>query len=248
MGNFINQALRKISKGVLNPAGFDLIRYNVHTSEDVLLQTILNHFKIRTVLDVGANAGQYAQGLYDHGYDGKIHSFEPIGSVYKSLAEKASARKSQWTTVNSGMGAKEEEVPMNISENFVSSSVLKITESTVNVQQDTRITHTEMIRLTTVDNFLQKQKEIAKPLWLKLDVQGYELEVLKGAERSIADISVVQAELSFQPIYDGAPLFRDIVEYLEKRNFEIYTIIPGFRDGKTGRMLQADGIFVNRNL
>jgi hypothetical protein len=82
---------------------------------------------------------------------------------------------------------------------------------------------------------------------LKLDIQGFELEALKGARMSLSKFKIVQVELSFIPVYEKAPLYREVIDFLEQNDFEIFTLTPAFVDGKTGRMLQADGIFVKRN-
>jgi len=243
--NRIYNFAKKNFKRITHRLGWDIIRYNVHTSEDVLLFTILDRYKIKSVLDVGANQGLYALGLIENGYQHKILSFEPIGSVFEKL--QANCKKyPNWTAFNFGIGNEEGELNINVSENFVSSSILKVEEISINAKPQTRIVNQEKIKITTVDNFLSTKPELEGEILLKLDVQGYELEALRGAIHSLPNIKLVQAELSFVPIYKGSPVFRDVVDFLEEHDFEIYTIIPGFRDGSTGRLLQADGIFVKR--
>ncbi len=236
---------KNIIKNCFRSIGFDVVRYDIANSEDVLLRTILQHFRIETVLDVGANKGQYALGILKHGYKGKIYSFEPILSVYK-LLEKRSSNSFGWTALNLGVGSKDEEVMINVSENIVSSSLYKVRKESLVAEPTTRIVRQERIRITTLDKFLAEQNFTGEVL-LKLDVQGYELEALKGATGSLPGIKLIQAELSFVPVYDGIPLFGEIVSYLEQKGYKIFAIIPGFRDRKTGRMLQADGIFVRED-
>lgn len=77
---------------------------------------------------------------------------------------------------------------------------------------------------------------------MKLDVQGFELEVLRGAVRTLEQIEVLEAELSLVPLYDGAPLFGDVVRYLDERNFGLLGREPGFADPRTGALLQVDGL------
>ena len=235
--------IRRSIKKVFHWFKFDVKRYNEHNSEELLLQTILRNFGIKAVLDVGANQGQYAQGLIDHGYKGKIYSFEPISSVFEVL-KKTSAAYPRWSVFNLGLGSKEEELLINISENFVSSSILKVSELSTDSEPKTRITHGEKVKLSTLDALFAKQPEFDREILLKLDVQGYELEALRGAVKSLAQIKVVQAEMSFVQLYEGAPLYGEVIDFLKKNGFDIFTIIPGFRNGKTGQLLQADGIFV----
>ncbi len=246
MGNGIYNFVKEKFKKSIHAAGWDLIRYNVHTSEDVLINTILKHFNIETIIDVGANEGQYAQGVFSHGYKGKIFSFEPIPSVFKKLKKKAS-RNENWEVFQSGVGSRESEIMMNITKNLTSSSVLTVGELSLNAQPDTQITHQEKIEITTLDIFFSDEGKIRSNTLLKLDTQGYELEAMKGAQNLLNKIKLVQVEMSYAPVYEGGPLYRDITSFLESRGFSIYTILPGFRNPDTGRMLQADGIFIKEN-
>src|SRR4051812_27543889 len=97
---------KKLFKATIHSWGFDVIRYNVHTSEDVLLDTIIKHFKIDTILDVGANEGQYAQGIFEKGFSGNVYSFEPIKEVFQKLKTN-SAMTPGWFSFNAGVGSKE---------------------------------------------------------------------------------------------------------------------------------------------
>jgi hypothetical protein len=80
-------------------------------------------------------------------------------------------------------------------------------------------------------------------LFLKIDVQGFEPQVLEGAARLLDRTQGVQLELSLAPLYEGQTLFLPLVDWLAKKGFELWALIPGFIDNKTGRMLQVDGIF-----
>lgn len=240
----LKSLLRKSANRILNPLGLDLVRRNLDTSEELLLKAVYGQFDIRTVLDVGANEGLYAESAFNQGFDGEIYSFEPIGAVFEKLQARA-AGNGKWHAVNKGVGSSESEAQINVSENLTSSSVLEITNETVNVLSQTRTLRNEKIYLTTVDAFIKENHSLRQNIFLKLDIQGYELEALKGAEQSLPLIKVIQAELSFGDLYHGAPRYTEIVDFLAKFEFEIFSIIPGFRDLKTGRMLQADGIFIN---
>ncbi|MEK6780169.1 MAG: FkbM family methyltransferase [Bacteroidota bacterium] len=223
--------------------GVELSGYNIYSSEDLLLQTILKHFKITTVIDVGANEGQYALGLISNGFKGKIFSFEPIAIIFHKLS-KAAERHNGWSTFNLGIGEKEDEISINVSENFVSSSILEINQTSIAAESKSRFTHQERIRMTSLDSFFANVNIIHEDTLLKLDIQGFELNALRGAKKSLPWIKVIQIELSFVQLYKGSPLFQEVTDFLKKEGFEIFTIIPGFRNAQTGQMLQADGIFV----
>ena len=79
---------------------------------------------------------------------------------------------------------------------------------------------------------------------LKIDVQGYEAQVLEGAPRTLAACRAVVTEMSLVPLYKGQMLVREMWDALVSAGFEAWSLEPGFRDPRTGRMLQIDGLFV----
>jgi hypothetical protein len=79
--------------------------------------------------------------------------------------------------------------------------------------------------------------------FIKIDVQGFESEVLKGAQHTLARAAGVHVELSFVPLYEGQSLFQDLWHHLSSLGFEPWAFFPAFTDNTTGRMLQIDGVF-----
>ena len=75
-------------------------------------------------------------------------------------------------------------------------------------------------------------------------MQGYELHVLRGAEAVLGSIDMVQAEMSFVPLYEGDVSWLTLIDWLGERGFRLAGLEPGFSDG-SGELLQADGIFVH---
>jgi len=241
MSNFIKKFIKK----TLRSFHWNLVRWDINTSDELVLAATVKHFNIQTIIDGGANTGQYAAQLLETGYGGKIYSFEPISAVYDVLL-KRSVRYPQWEVFKLGLGSKEEELSINVSENLVSSSLLKVGAQSLSAEPTTRTMRQEKIKITTVDAFLTNKYKLQTEALLKLDVQGYEMEALKGAMKSLPSFKVVQAELSFVPVYEGAPLFNEMVTFFEDNGFELYSLAPVFSDSKTGRLLQADGTFVRK--
>jgi hypothetical protein len=83
-------------------------------------------------------------------------------------------------------------------------------------------------------------------LFLKIDTQGYEHEVLMGASGILDRTAAIQVELSLIGLYRGAPTFTEMVGYIEGLGYEIFSIVPGFKDLKTGQLLQVEGFFVRK--
>lgn len=241
---WIRDAIRKSFRSV----GLDLIRYNFHNSEDALLRKILDQFEIDLVIDVGANVGQYGSLLRNLGYKNQIYSFEPISEVFSILQIKAS-KDDNWEAFNNGIGSKNETLLINISKNFVSSSLLPITDISTTAKPDTKFTRQEEISIITLDTFFEEKEIIKwKNPFLKIDVQGYERQVIDGSLHILENISVLQIELSLVKLYEGSMLYKEVISLMEELGFYLYTIIPGFRNPQTGQLLQADGVFVNEKL
>jgi hypothetical protein len=102
----------------------------------------------------------------------------------------------------------------------------------------------EKISVITLDSEIQKWGEVGAPIFLKIDTQGYEEEVLAGAELTIKLVAAVQIELSLVKLYEKQELFDYFLEYFKEREFMLFDVIPGFSDPKTGQLLQFDAIFV----
>jgi len=234
-----------LAKKALRIFGLEVKRYNFLNAEEPLLKKLMNDLRIQTVIDVGANEGQYGTQLIKNGFTGNIFSFEPLSDPFSVLQRKAKAAPN-WNAINCAIGEDDAELSINVSENSVSSSFYEVSGNSLKAEPATRIVRKETIGVTSIDKYF-KQRNLEKEIWLKLDVQGYELNALKGALQTLRDVKAIQVELSLSPAYIGAPLLVEVVSFIEKQNYEIFTLLPGFRDEKSGRLVQADGIFLRKS-
>ena len=83
---------------------------------------------------------------------------------------------------------------------------------------------------------------------LKIDVQGSEMDVLKSGTKNLTKFKLVQIELSLQPLYEKQILWREIVDFMTDKNFDIWTIYPGYKKKSIGQLYQFDVIFYNKAL
>ncbi len=99
------------------------------------------------------------------------------------------------------------------------------------------------VPISRLDSVKHAALDGARSILLKVDTQGYEMQVLQGAEELLSRVAGLQLELSRTPLYEGQALFLDIIEWLAQRGFSLWSVVPGFTDPRTGRMLQMDGVF-----
>lgn len=200
---------------------------------------------VTTVLDIGANRGQFGAALRRARYAGRIVSVEPLGDAYARLVE-ASGADPQWTAERAAVSDRPGEITINVSDNLVSSSVLPILERSVAAAPSTRYVRSEQVPATTVDDLVARHGIVPEQALLKIDVQGYEIAVLDGAADTLEHFAAVRTEMSLVALYEGQTLLPDMIEYLGKRGFELWDIEPGFVEPGTRRLLQVDGVFFRR--
>ena len=226
---------------MLHGVGVALVRYDARHSADLRRRRILRDRRIDVVVDVGANDGPYAIALRGAGFRGRIVSFEPGSSAFARLAERAAA-DDLWDTRRLAIGARRGSATLRVTGNSSSSSLLALRELQVQAAPESAVVATENVDVAALDELaLLRAGERA---FLKLDVQGYELEALRGADAMLTSVEAVETELSLVPLYDGAPLLPEVVEHLLARGFRLHGLVPVFCDPRDGAVLQLDGMFV----
>jgi FkbM family methyltransferase len=236
----IKKTIKKLSRSL----GIDLKRYNIQTSEAAKMQRLLAYHNIDLVFDVGANIGQYAKLLRELGYSGRIVSFEPLSSAYSQL--KAVSKKDPlWEIApQAAIGNQEGEITINIAGNSQSSSALPMLDAHLESAPESAYSGSETVKLSRLDTIAKDYiKSETKSIFLKIDVQGLEKQVIEGATAILPLVKGIKLELSLVPLYEGQVLFKEMIDIVEKLGYELYGIEPGFTAEKTGRMLQMDGIF-----
>lgn len=199
--------------------------------------------RVNLVLDVGANVGQYASDLRALGYRGRIVSFEPLEAAFGRLQARA-ADDPYWRCVHAAVGEAAGETVIHVAANSVSSSLLPMTSLHVQMAPESVYVRDETVPVVTLDEAAADPLGGGERVLLKMDVQGYELGVLRGAERLLESVCAVETEMSTRPLYEGQPLWYEVVDYLTERAFELSVLHEGIVDPDTGDLLQLDGVFV----
>ena len=212
------------------------------------LTALFKKLEINCVLDVGANTGQYRELLRDHvGYQGLIISFEPVKQTVEILREKAQM-DAHWLIYHCAIGAENTTKIINVMrENDLSSFLAPDASVTDLFSPYNVIDHTEIVQVRTLDTVLGElrgQHEIGQNLYLKIDTQGFDLEVLKGAENSLVEILALQTELSCQHIYKNMPDYMEVLAALQKRGYQMSGLFPVWLDTLL-RIIECDAVLVN---
>ncbi|MGQ0464251.1 MAG: FkbM family methyltransferase [Sporichthyaceae bacterium] len=202
----------------------------------------LHHLDVHTVLDVGANVGQYAMGLRAFGYRGRIVSCEPLSAEFAQLAGRA-ARDPNWTAVHTAVGAEPGRLTINVAANSQSSSLLPMARAHLDAAPASVAVGTETVPVTTVRELIGDAALDPARTLLKIDTQGFEAMVLDGAGERLPEFAAVQLELSYVPLYEGQALAGTLIDRMAAAGFGMFAMDVGIGDPATGRMLQADGFF-----
>lgn len=236
-------SLELLIRRTANRCGIDITRHRPQASEAGRLAAMLRHHGVNLVLDVGANVGQFAQGLRRSGYPGQLVSFEPLRQAHDQLVATAEGDPKWRVAPRVAIGDHEGEIEINVSANSVSSSILNMLDTHAGAAPASKYVASERVRLATLDTIVRGEITAGVVPFLKIDTQGYEDRVLNGAHEVLTSAQGVQLELSFLPLYEGQELFDPLMQRLRSLGFSVWGIWPGFCDPTNGRMLQVDAVF-----
>lgn len=218
-----------------------LIIYKVAPSTEHI-NVFKNIDNINTIIDVGANRGQFALLASFFFPKSKLICFEPIQSAYINLKNLFYYREN-FHAHNFAIGNEIKEAEINISNKEDSSSLLEITKQQETVFPGTEKKASEKIKLSKLENLI-KIEDCQKDILMKIDVQGYELEVLKGSKELIKSMKYIYFEGSFVELYKNQPMITEILNFLISSNFILEGIYNTSYD-KNGNPVQADFLFRN---
>lgn len=217
------------------------LRFGVGAS--VEHEPVMARLSPATVVDVGANVGQFSLLISALHPNARLIAFEPMpdaAATWRRLFD-GSGRAEVHTVA---IGAKAETATLHVSARADSSSLLPIGEGQTTVFPGTEEAGTLAIAVAPLDAFVSAA-DIQRPALLKIDVQGYELEVLRGAESLLPCFDHVYVEASFMTLYEGQPLFDEVAAFLTARGFrEAGRYNLSLDDA--GKPVQADFLFARQ--
>jgi FkbM family methyltransferase len=203
----------------------------------------IKRMNIKTVLDVGSHQGEFASELHQILPEAKFYCFEPLRSNFIEL--QSNLNFSNFKLFNLAIGDCPGNLEMYHNNFSPSSSILKCSELHKETFPFSAVEQLEKIEINTLDEIF-KDIELEDDILLKIDVQGYENKVLKGAENILSLVKVVIVETSFRELYEGQVLFADIYEFLSKQGFIYSGSLEELKSPSDGIPLQQDSLFIKR--
>lgn len=231
---------KSVVRGGLRRVGYDIVRAN--WSGVARRIRLMERYQIDLVLDVGANQGQYATQLRQEGYRGTIVSFEPLDDAFALLQSKAKA-DAGWQAVQLALGDTDGETVIHVSAGNVNSSLLPVTAQFQSINSTARVIHEQTIRVRRLDSIADQYIPPHAQAFLKLDTQGYEAHVLRGATETLEQVRGIQIEMSITPLYHGETDMLGMLQRMSELDFTLMSTESSYGDERTGRQYQIDGIF-----
>jgi FkbM family methyltransferase len=194
-----------------------------------------------SIIDVGANVGQFTVAAANLFPDVHIHAFEPLEDCTIKLQQNV-RQLNHVTVYGLALGDRDGHSPMHVNSYSLSSSILSLTPAHLRAFPYATEVSTVQVPVSTIDKIFAGVS-LTSPVLLKLDVQGYEANVLKGAKELLKTIDYVVMEASLKPMYDGELLFDALVNLMQGFGFRFECPVGSLEDPSSGETLQMDALF-----
>lgn len=214
------------------------------TSFRIVSQLKQAGWDFKTIIDGGANLGQFSRACANGFPNARVIAFEPLPEVSEQLKVNLSDHANH-EVQNCALGNEDGEIEFNQTDDTQCSSVLSVSESADWMPNsiNTRILKVPLQKLDTIFS----DAELASPVLLKLDLQGYELEAIKGAVDLLAKVDCILLEAVFDEVYVGEPSLNEIWRHLNQQGFVISGILNTMTDA-SGKIVQVDALFVKADV
>lgn len=232
--------LKRAIKKTLRSAGWDIQRYR--PSSAAVLERLIRDYAVDTIFDVGANIGQSAESFRLMGYTKKIISFEPVSHLSAQLERKAAADP-LWEVERLALSPVPGPVEIHVSGGHAgASSVLEMTDNVKTHAPDQQVVGKERAETATLSAMLEKHYPRGDRCFLKLDVQGYEKNVLDSGLDALHRVIGIKIEMSLVENYVGEMLMFEMLPFLYHLGFKPVSIENGWANPQTGELYQIDCI------
>lgn len=194
------------------------------------------------VLDVGANRGMFCTAVAMATRGIPIHAFEPLPTLHEELARRTSCFP-QIELHKCGLGATAGEADLHHGTFHEASSLLPMHHRHQELFPGSSPTAKTTVPISTLDIFLSAHPKMHQ-IFLKLDVQGYEIEVMKGGKASLPKIMAVLVEVSFEDLYENGAKAESVLSYFIKEGFTLRSFVRPLFQARDVFPISGDCLFV----
>lgn len=233
-------AIKKLLRSTSRFFGYEISRYQKPAISPLL------SLDIDLLIDIGANTGQSGIQARHEGYKKQILSFEPLADAHEILRKNAMLDDKWVIFRRCAIGSKAAITTINVAGNSGSSSMLDMLPRHLSAAPESLYSSKQDIEVITLDSVFKEISKGHQNIFLKIDTQGYEHEVLTGAAESLGKIKAVQLELSTTPLYSSQYLYDYFFGFFKSNGYALWGLTPGFSDPKSGELLQFDALFVRQ--
>jgi len=223
--------------------------YEIHKNRLSPLRKLLGatDFPVRTIIDVGANEGQFAGWILPYFPQASIFCFEPVADAFSVLASWAAKQGGRVTPVRCAIGETEGTLEMIKHDMHTSSSsFLRTTAHCEHFYPETKTQSSIKVSCKTLDGAVAGLNGLEPDILIKVDVQGYEARVLRGGRQTFLQSKVAILEVSLVPLYESQPTFAEIVEMMDDLDFNYAGSLEQICN-PNGLLLSIDAVFFKRN-
>jgi FkbM family methyltransferase len=246
----IHNLAKSLVRKPLNAVGLNVVRLAASTQAKQFALTEATRFLwltslgLRTVFDVGAHAGEFAEMIHKILPGVAIISFEPLAEPFERL-QRSTKGIPNFRAFNCALGAENSTLVMHHNEFSPSSSLLAMADLHKESFPFTKLVTSESVEVRRLDD-VARDVLTEEEILIKIDVQGYEEKVLVGGEDLIARSRLLIIEVSFKALYEEQPLFHDIYQHVRKKGFKYMGNFDQLLSPGDGSVLQADAIFIRQ--
>jgi FkbM family methyltransferase len=228
-------------KGLIN-GGLNTLGYEVRRQHGLERAAWLREMNIETVLDVGANVGQFAASIRKVLPEARIYAFEPVEACFEELSRGNSGDR-LFQGFPYALGDRDGSATINVNDFTPSSSVLPMARRHVAEFPFTAHSTGAEIQVRRLDTVVPGL-ELSGPMLVKLDVQGFESQVIKGGRETLAAADVIITEVSFARFYVGQTSFEELYAELQGLGLRFHGILSQTHSTRNDLPLFCDALFI----
>ena len=228
-------------KGLIN-GGLNTLGYEVRRQHSLEQATWLREMNIETVLDVGANVGLFAASIRKLLPRAKIYAFEPVEACFEELSNRHSGDR-LFRGFPYALGDRDGTAAFNVNDYTASSSMLAMAPTHMEEYPFTAHATPAEIRVHRLDT-VAPELELSGPMLVKLDVQGFELQVIEGGRETLAAADVIITEVLFAHLYEGQTSFEELHAKLQNLGFRFHGTLEQTHSKRTALPLFCDAFFI----